>query len=184
MLASAEAYDSSEPCEGCLPHSLSTIVCFSLEAIDITAALARCAISRTEAPGVFAAGLASACFAAGVGAGTFSASWAGAGCGAVSFGFGASASFGVSIFFGASTGVASATCVASIGLGASPCGAEAANLSLNIIEGGAVSGAEIFGGRAGSEANTSLKVGGAERTATTLDCLTRGTSNAALFIDG
>ena len=168
-----------------MPHSFSTIVGFSLEAIDITAALARCAMSRTEAPGVFAAGLASASVAAGAGGGTFNATWAGAGCGAASFGFGASASFGVSIFFGASTcGGASATCVASTGLGASPCGAEAANLSLNIIEDGTLSGAEIFGGWRGSDANTSLKVGRAGRTAATLDCLTTGASNAALFIDG
>src|SRR3954468_13308724 len=98
MLASAEAYDSSDPCEGCLPHSFSTIVCFSLEAIDITAALARCAMSRTDAPGVFeaslvsvgrvstdlvsaglvSAGLVSACFGAGAGGGTFNATWTGA----------------------------------------------------------------------------------------------------------
>jgi len=37
------------------------------------------------------------------------------------------------------------------------------NLSLNIIEGGTVSGAEIFGAGAGSAANTSLKAGRAGR---------------------
>ena len=152
-----------------------------MEAIDITAALARCAMSRTEAPGVFAAGLASA------GAvGALSATWVDAAGAATSF-FGTSASLGASTFFGASAsfgvstgfaagtafvvGDASAILTASTGLGASLCGAEAANLSLNIIEAGTVSGAEIFGAGAGSEANTSLKVGRAGRAATTLDCL-------------
>src|SRR5258708_11951766 len=163
-LASAEAKDNSDPCDGCLPHSFSTMDCFSLEAIDITAALARCAMSRTDAPGVFAAvvnsaGLASAGFASAVrGGGTLSATRVDAAAGAISFGFGASANFGAAAGFGAS-----ASFGASIGLGASasagasggraasatfeasPCGAEAANLSLNIIEGETVSGFDKSG---------------------------------------
>ena len=74
-LASADAYDSSELAEGCLPHSFSTMVCFSLEAIDITAALARCAMSRTEPPGAFSTCLVSVCLVSVCfGAGTFNAS--------------------------------------------------------------------------------------------------------------
>jgi hypothetical protein len=54
-LASAEAKASTDGPRGRgLPQSFSTIACFSLEAIDITAALARCAMSRTEAPAPFA----------------------------------------------------------------------------------------------------------------------------------
>ena len=56
-LASAEAYASSDDECGCgrrVPHSFSTMVCLSFEASDITAALARCAMSRMESPGVFA----------------------------------------------------------------------------------------------------------------------------------
>ena len=60
-LASAEANDSSPPLDSRLPHSFSTMVCRSLDAIDITAALARAAMSRT--PPDFAACLASAGFA-------------------------------------------------------------------------------------------------------------------------
>jgi hypothetical protein len=88
-LASADAKASSEFC-GCLPHSFSTMLCLSLEAIDITAALARCAMSRTEEPDPFAvlssAVLASASF--GAAAGTFKASLV---AGAETFGFGVSA---------------------------------------------------------------------------------------------
>src|SRR5258708_10852172 len=100
-LASAEAKDNSDPCDGCLPNNFSTMVCFSLEAIDITAALARCAMSRTEAPGVFAAGFASAGFASAVRGtgGTLSATWVDAAAGATSFGFGASANFDVAAGF-------------------------------------------------------------------------------------
>jgi hypothetical protein len=68
--------------------------CFSLEAIDITAALARCAMSRMEDPDAFAVlsstALASASF--GAAAGTFKASLV---AGAETFGFGASAVFDV-----------------------------------------------------------------------------------------
>ena len=49
-------------CCGCgLPQSFSTIVCFSLAAIDITAALARCAISLTAAPALFAGLVSTGC---------------------------------------------------------------------------------------------------------------------------
>ena len=68
------------------------MVCFSLEAIDITAALARCAMSRTEVPDGFAAlssaVLASASF--GAVAGTFKASLV---AGVETFRFGVSAGF-------------------------------------------------------------------------------------------
>src|ERR1700712_5177128 len=49
-LASADAKASSDGRACDLPHSFSIIVCLSADAIDITAALARCAMSRTEAP--------------------------------------------------------------------------------------------------------------------------------------
>ena len=119
--------------------------CFSPEAIDITAALARCAMSRTELPGDFAAGFVSA-----GAAGVLSAT-----CGepAACFVFGASASFGATMAFDASASFGAATGFgASASLGASAsggaaatrdgslCGAEAANLSLNIIEAGSLSG--------------------------------------------
>src|ERR1700712_5116189 len=93
-LASAEAYDNSDPCDAGLAHSFSTMVGLSLVASCITAALARCGLSRTEAPrfpralmSVLMSALASTGFAAG--AGTFSATWVGAA--AASFVFGASA---------------------------------------------------------------------------------------------
>ena len=66
----------------------------------------------------------------------------------------------------------------------SPCGAEAANLSLNIIEGETVAGAEIFGAGCGSVANTSLKAGRPGRAATMVEFFTTGASNAALLTDG
>src|SRR3954470_19257337 len=93
-LASAEAKASSEFCEDCLPHSFSTMLCFSLEAIDITAALARCAMSRTGEPEDAFAALSSAILGStsfGVEAGMFKASLV---AGAETFGFGVSTSFG------------------------------------------------------------------------------------------
>jgi hypothetical protein len=158
--------------------------CRSPEAIDITAALARWAMSAMEDPDDFAsddlaspdlisADLASACF----GAGTFIAIWAGA----EAFVFGASASLEVAAAFGATTGgEASATLVASTGLGGSPCGEAAANLSLNMSEAETFSGAEINGERSGSEAKISLKLGRAGRAATTVELATGGASNAEL----
>ena len=59
--ASAEAKDSNPPLASRLPHSFSTMVCRSFDAIDITAALARAAMSRT--PPDLVACLASAGFA-------------------------------------------------------------------------------------------------------------------------
>src|SRR5207237_10306147 len=90
MLASADAKDNSPRCS-CLPHSFSVIEVLSPEAIDITAALARCAMSRMESPAVFSDGGAA-------GGGTFIAACAGAAC----FGLGASASFEAIPVFGAS----------------------------------------------------------------------------------
>src|ERR1700741_654470 len=87
-LASADANDNSDVCD-CLPHSFSWIVCLSFEAIDITAALARCVISRREELTLFVAGLVST--GPGVGGGPFSEATC---VGALCFGFGASASFG------------------------------------------------------------------------------------------
>jgi hypothetical protein len=69
------------------------MVCLSLEAIDITAALARCAMSRTEEPEDAFAVLSSAALVSvsfGAVAGTFKASLV---AGAETFGFGASTSF-------------------------------------------------------------------------------------------
>ena len=101
------------------------------------------------------------------------------------FGFGVTASLDVSVAFGASTaGEASANLVASTGLGGSPCGDAAANLSLNIIEAETASGVEISGRRSGSDAKISLKAGGAERAATTVEFVTTGASKAALFTKG
>src|SRR5215510_5023282 len=48
-LASAAANASSAPCDGSLPQSFSTIDGFGWP-IDITAAFARCAMSRIELP--------------------------------------------------------------------------------------------------------------------------------------
>src|SRR5215213_3548840 len=102
--------------------------CFSLEAIDITAALARCAMSRMEEPEPLAvlasAGLASVSLG-GVARATLVA-------GAEIFGFAASAGFGAWVAFASGRCEASATRVASTGrdstdLGSSPCGADAAN---------------------------------------------------------
>src|SRR2546429_9252234 len=87
MLASADAKDNSPRCS-CLPHSFSVIEVLSPEAIDITAALARCAMSRMESPAVFSDGGAA-------GGGTFIAACAGAAC----LWLGASAGFwGVPVF--------------------------------------------------------------------------------------
>ncbi len=162
--------------------------CFSPEAIDITAALARCAMSRTELPDDFAAGFVSA-----GAAGVLSAT-----CGepAACFVFGASASFGatmafdVSASFGAATGFGASASLGASACGAaaatrdgSLCGAEAANLSLNIIEAASLSGFDSARG-GGSEANTSVNDGGAGRAATAAVPFTTGASNAALPIEG
>jgi hypothetical protein len=113
------------------------------------------------------------------GAGTFIAIWAGA---VETFVFEASASLGVAAAaFGATTGgEASATLVVSTGLGGSPCGDAAANLSLNMSEAETFSGAEINGDRSGSDANISLKLGRVGRAAMTVELATGGASNAAL----
>ena len=160
------------------------MVCLSLEAIDITAALARCAMSPMEDPdGLVSADLASAdlvsaCF----GAGTFIAIWAGADD---VFVFGASASLDVAAAFGAPAGGdASASLVASTGLGGSPCGDAAANLSLNMSAAETFSGAEIKGERSGSDAKISLKFGRTGRAATTVELVTGGASKAALLTVG
>src|SRR5690349_22622014 len=108
----------------------------SLEVIDITAALARSAMSRTDRPDLDGA----------AGGGTFNATCCGAEAGAeVVLALAASAGFGVS------TGLASATFTAATVFGASAsfgasgagaalaafeatlCGSEAANRSLNIV---------------------------------------------------
>src|SRR3954469_15519523 len=103
-LASADAKASSEFCEDCLPHSFSTMVCLSLEAIDITAALARCAMSRTGEPEDAFAALSSAILGStsiGAEAGTFKASLV---AGAETFGFRVSAGFDACTAFGTSAG--------------------------------------------------------------------------------
>src|SRR3954470_5459869 len=188
-LASAEAKASSEFCEDCLPHSFSTMPCFSLEAIDITAALARCAMSRIGDPDPFAVlsstALASASF--GAAAGTFKASLV---AGVAIFGFVVSAGFSAATVFGASAGgEAAASFVVSTGwgatdLGSSPCGADAANRSLNISELATFSGAGITSGRCSNDANISLKAGCTGRAATAVGLLTTGASKAALFTVG
>src|SRR5690242_9519672 len=150
--------------------------CFSPEAIDITAALARCAMSRMEEPDDFAvlssAVLASAVLASisfDVAAGVFKASLV---AGVAIFGFAVSAGFAAAIAFGVwPDGGASATFVASTGAdatdrGNSPCGADAANRSLNISEFATFSGAGVTSGRCSSDANISLKAGCTVRAAT------------------
>src|SRR3954465_15030867 len=163
--------------------------CFSLEAIDITAALARCAISRMEDPDAFAVlsstALASASF--GAAAGTFKASLV---AGVAIFGFVVSAGFTAPAGLRASAGgEASASLVVSTGwdatdLGSSPCGADAANRSLNINELATFSGAGITSGRCSTDANISLKAGCTGRAATAAGFLTTGASKAALFTVG
>src|SRR5579871_1156670 len=123
MLASAEANDSSDVC-GCLPQSFSVIVCLSFEAIDITAALARCVISRMEVLTLLVAGFTSA--AGGADAGTLSATCADACVGAPPFGFGPSASLGAAGC--GATGGASAVAAFEATLS----GAAAENRSLNM----------------------------------------------------
>jgi hypothetical protein len=95
----------------------------------------------------------------------------------VSASFGAVTGFGASASLGASAGGAAATRDGSL------CGAEAANLSLNIIEAASVSGFDSARG-GGSEANTSVNDGGVGRAATAADRLATGASNAALPIEG
>src|SRR5947208_8966287 len=96
-VASADAKAISEFCEDWLPHSFSTMVCLSLEAIDITAALARCAMSRTgelDAVAVLASVLlASVNFASASFGAVANASWV---AGADTFGFDACMAFGAS----------------------------------------------------------------------------------------
>src|SRR5215211_1914744 len=125
---------------------------FSPEATDITAALARCAISRTFA--VFDSAERGA-DAAGVASATWTDADADSFVGAPSLTFGASASFGNS----AGTG-ATANFGASVTLDGSLCGAEAANRSLNIIEltAAIVAGGEITGAVSGKSANTLLMI--------------------------
>ncbi len=110
--------------------------------------------------------------------------------GAETFGFGVSAGFDAWTAFGASAGgEASASFVVSTGwdatdLGSSPCGADAANRSLNISELATFSGAGITSGRCSSDANISLKAGCTGRAATAAGFLTTGASKAALFTVG
>src|SRR6516225_1309806 len=157
-LASADANDSSEVREGaCLPQSFSVIVCLSFEAIDMTAAFARCVMSRNEVPTLFAAGLTSADCGAGGGGGTASASCAGA----RSFVFGASASLG------AASGGVSGDGAALAAFDATLCRSDAENRSLNMsgVRAATVSGFPI------SE-NTSLTASVALRVAITCGSLT------------
>ena len=69
-------------------------------------------------------------------------------------------------------------------LGSSPCGADAANRSLNISELATFSGAGITSGRCSSDANISLKAGCTGRAAAVAGFLTTGASKAALFTVG
>src|SRR5438309_10720807 len=94
MLASAEANANSDPRCSCLPHNFSVMESLSFEAIDITAALARCAMSRMESPVVLGS------LGRAAGGGTFIATCAGATC----FGLGASASFAAVTVFADSLG--------------------------------------------------------------------------------
>src|SRR5260221_12826009 len=93
-LASADAKASSDVGDCGLPQSFSTIEGLLAAATDITAALARRAMSRTAAPGFFAD---RASVARG-GAGAIAAIWTGADGSELSFGCVASAIFGVSAF--------------------------------------------------------------------------------------
>src|SRR5437764_6784031 len=171
MLASADAKDISP--RSCLPHSFSVIEVLSPEAIDITAALARCAMSRMESPAVFSDGGAA-------GGGTFIATCAGAAC----FGLGASASFEALTVFGASANFGGAGCCdgAVTGSGgtadATACGCEAANRSLNIngVIDATVAGSSITGAVSCSAANASSTASATLRVATVDGRLMTGSS--------
>src|SRR5665213_819407 len=124
-------------------------------------------MSRIEAPGVRAG------FASGGldgGAGTFSATFAGA----ASFGFAASASFGALIGFGASASFgagffgAAATAGSAATADATPCGSAAAKRSLNMVAliEATVAGFAIAGFDGGSAANVSLMLWATLRAAT------------------
>src|SRR5438445_8313341 len=178
MLASADAKDKSPRCS-CLPHSFSVTENRSPEAIDITAALARCAMSRTESPAVlFGSGGGTA------GGGTFIATCAGAAC----FGLGASATFGALTVFGASLGAsanfgATGCCDGAMtGSGgtadATACGCEAANRSLNIkgVIDATVAGSSITGAVSCSAANVSPTASATLRVATIDGRLMTGSS--------
>ena len=159
----------------------------------VTAALARCAMSRTEAPADLVAGFSSGCF----GPATFIVTWAGT----AAFDFGASASFGASIFFGASAsfgsstafatgtatafgGEASAIFTVSTGAGATLCASAAANLSLNIIEGDIVSARELCADGSDKAAIALLATGRTGRADAATDRLITCASTAAPFMDG
>src|SRR5215218_9218830 len=96
---SAEAYASSDPCDGSLPHSLSTMLDLPPDAIAITAALARCAKSLTEAPAAFAGLVSTGSVAAG---GASAATLGGAGVGKICLDFGVSTGAASEASFGAS----------------------------------------------------------------------------------
>ena len=133
-LASAAAKASSAPCDGSLPQSFSTIDGFCWP-IDITAAFARCAMSRIEVPDfpdTRSTGFVSTGFVAGV---------------AIAICTEAEAP----VFFAGSTGreasaggEAEASLTPSLALGATPSAEAAANRSLNITEGTA-SAVSFFG---------------------------------------
>ena len=157
------------------------------EAIDITAALARCAMSLTEAPPF--AGFVSTDSAAGASEATL----AGAGCGAVSLDFGVStganseASFGASAGFEISgDGEAAASFDASVcGAGSTAWGAAAAKRSSNLsVEVDATAGAVIAGAGSGKEAKTLLTTVCGFRAATDCERRITGLSKFPPAIDG
>src|SRR5205823_10859682 len=141
--------------------------------IDITAALARCAISRIASPAVFSGGGAA-------GGATFIATCAGATC----FGLGASASFEALTVFGASANFGGAGCCdgAVTGSGgtaeATACGWEAANRSLNIkgVIDATLAGSSITGAVSCSAANASPTASATLRVATVDGRLMTGSS--------
>src|SRR5689334_11793506 len=135
-LASAEAKASSPPCAGSLPQSFSTIDGFSWP-IDITAAFARCAMSRIELPDLpetRSTGLLSTGFIAGAIAICTEAE-------ALCF-FTGSAGSATS-----TDGEAEASCTPAAGAGATLSGEAAANRSLNITAGTAAT-VSFFGAEA------------------------------------
>src|SRR5882757_35381 len=133
----------------------------SLEATDITAALARCAISPSDRPEA-RAGLLST----DAGAGTFIANLAGG----ASFGFGASASFEALALRGASASLGGCgTDATSAAFDSTPCGCAAVKRSLNMDGEIAAMVAGFAASGAGSAANASLIASEALRVAITLD---------------
>src|SRR5258708_21009468 len=164
-VASADAEASREVGDCGLPQSFSKIEGLLAAATDITAALARRAMSRTAAPGFFAD---RASVARG-GAGAIAAIWTGADGSELSFGCVASASFGVS------------ACAA----GSTDCGAAAANRSSNESNGrdGTLPGAEIIGAGSGKAATMVSASDGALLTTST-ERLTTGESKLALLSCG